>query len=178
MIELTHLDLHRLVRHTGMSADRLVKFYSNTELNSDYDDDGWVTLSYGKRKMGLRKKSDGTCMFLSKERRCKAYEARPVSCRIFPLDIVLDEDNAIIDLELSDVVREKFINCKYFYGKANSHKRFLLTAERSRDESESYWKIIKRWNNLPEKGMKTDFLSFIGIKTLIKLNHTTKVGFR
>lgn len=165
MIELTHHDLHRLLEHTGMPADRLVTFYSNTELNDDMDDDGWIKLSYGKRKMGLRKKRDGTCMFLSRQRQCDAYEARPISCRIFPVDVVLDDDNAIIDLELSDVVREKFIKCKHFYGKNGSHRRFLLSATRSRDETESYWKKLIQWNDLPAKGRKGDFLDFIRLKT-------------
>ena len=165
MIEVTHHDLRRLVKHTGMSAGRLVKLYSNTELNSDIDDDGWITLSYGKRKIGLRKKQDGTCMFLSKERHCNAYEARPISCRIFPVDIILDDDNKIIDLELSDVIREKFIKCKYSYGKAGSHKKFLLTANQSKNETESYWKRLNQWNNLREKGSKDSFLSFIGFET-------------
>lgn len=165
MIEVTHHDLQRLVKYTGMAADRLVKFYSNSELNSDIDDDGWITLSYGKRKMGLRKKQDGSCMFLSKELRCNAYEARPVSCRIFPVDVVLDDDNNIIDLELSDVIRERFIKCKYSYGRAASHKKFLLAAHQSRDETESYWKKLDQWNNIRKKGRKDNFLRFIGAAT-------------
>ncbi|MEN8262485.1 MAG: YkgJ family cysteine cluster protein [Nitrospirota bacterium] len=162
MIELTHHDLRRLVKHTGLPAEKLSAFYSNSILNSDIDDDGWVKLSYGKRKMGLRKKQDGTCMFLSKKRQCKAYEARPISCRVFPIDVILDDDNEIIDLELSDVVLEKFIDCKHYRGKAVSHKKFMLNATLSRDETASYWKKLKRWNDHPETGRKTDFLKFMG----------------
>ena len=162
MIELTHHDLRRLVKHTGLPADRLATFYSNSILNSDINDDGWVKLSYGKRRMGLRKNQDGTCMFLSKKRQCTAYEARPVSCRVFPIDVILDDDNKIIDLELSDVVREKFIDCKHYRGKTISHKKFMLNATLSRDETASYWKKLNQWNDHPVKGRKNDFLKFIG----------------
>ena len=165
MIELTHHDLHRLLEQTGMPADRLVTLYSNTELNDDMDDDGWIKLSYGKRKMGLRKKRDGTCMFLSHKHQCDAYEARPIACRLFPIDVVLGDDNAIIDLELSDVVVEKFVNCKHFYGKTGSHSRLLNSASQSRNETDSYWKKLIRWNKLPAKGRKGDFLDFIRLKT-------------
>ncbi len=162
VIEMTHHDLRRLVKHTGLPAEKLSAFYSNSILESDIDDDGWVKLSYGKRKMGLRKKQDGACMFLSKERQCIAYEARPISCRVFPIDVILDEDNKIIDLELSDVVVEKFIDCKHYRGKAASHKKFMLNANMSQDETASYWKKVEKWNKHPEIGRKTDFLKFMG----------------
>lgn len=32
----------------------------------------------------LRKRPDGTCILLSAERACMAYEARPVQCRTYP----------------------------------------------------------------------------------------------
>jgi Fe-S-cluster containining protein len=176
MIELTHHDLHRLLEHTGLPADRLVTLYSNTELNDDMDDDGWIKLSYGKRKMGLRKKRDGTCMFLSRQLQCNAYEARPISCRIFPIDVVLDDDNAIIDLELSDVVREKFIKCKHFYSKTGSNSRLLHSASQSRDETESYWKKLIQWNELPANGRKGDFLDFIRLKTGKSRNRKIKTN--
>ena len=176
MIELTHHDLHRLLEHTGMPADRLVTLYSNTELNDDMDDDGWIKLSYGKRKMGLRKKRDGTCMFLSHKHQCDAYEARPIACRLFPIDVVLDDDNAIIDLELSDVVVEKFVNCKHFYGKTGSNSRLLNSASQSRDETESYWKKLIQWNELPAKGRKGDFLDFIRLKTGKSRNRKIKTN--
>lgn len=165
MIEITHHDLQRLVSHKNTSADSLVKFYTKAELPDDDDSDDWISFSYGRRKMGLRKKRNGDCIFLSEKRRCTAYEARPVSCRIFPVDVILNEDYDVIDLELSDVVRKKFVKCKYYFGKPVPFGTFQRTALKAQRETESYCKKIVEWNDLPGKGKKHDFLSFLGFDT-------------
>ncbi len=161
---MTPHDLHRLVKHIGVSADKLIKLYSKSDLNDDDYESNWINLSYGRRKIGLRKKRDGTCIFLSANRKCNAYEARPISCRIFPIDIILDEENNITDLDISDVVSDKFIKCKYYYGKSISYRNFRPKAIQSRDETESYWKKIEQWNRKTENGGKHAFLSFLGFK--------------
>ncbi len=98
---------------------------------------------------------------------CTVYEARPMSCRIFPVDILLDEDNRVVDFELSDIVRKKFINCNHSYGKAISFKNFRRTAQQARDESEAYWEKVRRWNEISPNGRcKSDFLEFLGFKTV------------
>jgi Fe-S-cluster containining protein len=163
VIEVTHYDLRRLVTHTGISADKLIKLFSPSDFKDD--DDDWIRLSYGKRKIGLRKKPDETCIFLSENRHCTAYEARPMSCRVFPVDIVLDEGNKIIDFEMSDVVRDKFIRCKHYIGKSVPYTTFMRKAIQSQTETAAYWEKIKQWNDKPEKGGKNDFLNFLGIKT-------------
>ena len=162
VIEVTHHDLRRLVKHLGVPADRLIRLYSPSDFN-DNDDSDWIALSYGKRKLGLKKKSDGTCIFLSENRQCIAYEARPVSCRVFPVDVVLSEKNELIDLDLSDVVRDKFIRCRHTAGRPVRFEGFMRKAQKSRNESVSYWKKIERWNKLRGKGGKNDFLEFLGI---------------
>ncbi len=115
-------------------------------------------------------------MFLSGQLQCTAYEARPIACRLFPIDVVLDDDNAIIDLELSDVVREKFIKCRHFYGKNGSNSRLLHSASQSRDETDSYWKKLIQWNKLPAKGRKGDFLDFIRLKAGKSRNRKIKTN--
>jgi Fe-S-cluster containining protein len=154
-----------MVKHLSVSADKLIRLYAPSDFNDDDSDNDWISLSYGKRKIGLRKKRDGTCMFLSEKRQCTAYEARPMSCRVFPIDIVLDEENNIIDLDLSDVIRDKFIKCNHYSGKPQSFNSFRIKAVQSRDETVSYWKKIKQWNDQPEKGGKNDFLAFLGVET-------------
>jgi Fe-S-cluster containining protein len=161
MIEITQHDLQRLVSHLNTSADSLVKFYTRAELPDD-DSDDWISFSYGRRKMGLRKKRNGDCIFLSEKRRCTAYEARPVSCRIFPVDVILNEDYKVIDLELSDVVQKKFVKCEFYYGEPVPFRKFQRTARQARTETESYCKKIAEWNDFPEKGKKHDFLNFLG----------------
>jgi Fe-S-cluster containining protein len=164
IIEVTHHDLKRLVKHTGKSADKLIKLYTRSDF-VDVDESDMISMSYGSRKIALRKKSDGTCIFLSENKQCSAYEGRPMSCRIFPIDVILDEDNTVCDLELSDVIRDKFIKCRYHYGKPVSFKNFSLMAEQCGKETESYWKKIRQWNRKNEKGGKADLLKFMGFKT-------------
>ena len=163
MIEVTQHDLRRLVKHLGKPAGELVKLYAPSDFE-DTDHDDWVNLSYGKRKIGLRRKQDGSCMFLSKDRQCIAYEARPMSCRIFPIDIILDDDNNTDDLELSDVVTEKFIRCKYHHGEAVSFRGMRRKAVQSRNETVSYWKKVSLWNRASRKGRKKEFLEFLGFR--------------
>lgn len=160
MIEITHHDLYRLVTHVNILAGNLIKLYNGSELNPG-DNNDWIYLSYGRRKMGLRKKRNGECIFLSENRQCAAYEARPISCRIFPADVMLDEDYEFVDLELSDIIKKKFVKCKRTYGKARPFNKFRLMAEQAQSETVSYWETLERWNSLPEKGAKSDFLNFL-----------------
>ncbi len=140
----------------------LVKLYHRSDFN-EVDENDLIKFSYGSRKIALRKKPDGTCLFLSEKRRCTAYEARPVSCRIFPIDVILDEDNNVTELELSDVIRDRFIKCKFYYGKARSYKSFEQLAIQAAEETDSYWKKIRRWNRMDGTGGKSAFLRYLGV---------------
>ena len=161
MVEITHRDLQRLAKHTGMSAHSLVRLYDNSELENDDCEEDWIKLSYGKRKIGLQRKKNGDCMFLSESSACTAYEARPISCRIFPVDVVLDDDNKVSDFELSDVVTKKSIACKHTYGKNGSSDKFKKTATQAMTETVSYWKVLRQWNSLDQKGRKAEFVDFL-----------------
>jgi Fe-S-cluster containining protein len=164
VIELTDSDIKRLVKHTGLPADRLIKLYAKSDFTAVNDTEDWINLSYGKRQLGLRKKKDGACLFLSEERQCTAYEARPMACRVFPIDVFL-EDNKVTDFDLSDVVRDKFIKCKQYPGKSNSYESFRLKAEQSGKETASFCRKIRQWNRNAELGGKDDFLKFLNFKT-------------
>ncbi len=54
MVEVTGSDIERLIKHTGYLADKLVKLYSNSEIESEEESD-WIKLSYGKQALGLNK---------------------------------------------------------------------------------------------------------------------------
>ena len=88
-----------------------------------------------------------------------------MACRVFPIDVYLDEESNVTDLELSDVVRDKFINCRQYYGKPNSFTKFRLKADQSGKETAAFCRKIKQWNSKAEHGGKDDFLNFLGIKT-------------
>ena len=151
---VTHYDIRRLMKGTGISAGRLVKLYANTDIACEDDDEDWIKLSYGKRMIGLRKKKMAmkrgkktvTCMFLSPDRRCTVYSVRPMACRTHPLEITFDESDKIVGIRLEEVVRNKVVDCKVVYKKGKSRRQVELTALQGQNEAETYWKKLARWN--------------------------------
>ena len=160
LIELTHFDIRRLVDHTGISADRLVKLYSSSDMDGEEEQE-WIRLSYGKRMIGLSKKRNGSCMFLSREKSCTAYEARPMSCRLFPINVEFEEDEKTCNMELSDIIKDKFINCKRSSGKARPYKEFFAVATNAMKEYEEYSSRIEKWNSSSERGGKQELLEYL-----------------
>jgi len=52
--------------------------------------------------MWIRRKNDGSCFFLTKEKKCAIYDVRPAVCRLEPFTIVdFDYENGKIELDLS-----------------------------------------------------------------------------
>jgi Fe-S-cluster containining protein len=163
-VDVTGADLERLVKHTGIPADKLVKMYSPAD-TSDEEESDWIELSYGKRALELNKRRNGDCVFLAKDKTCTAYDARPMTCRIFPVCVVSDNRNNIVALEISDVITDRTIKCKRTRGKGRSYTSFMSTAEQSQIEDEIFKKKVDEWNDLHSNGMKNDFLNFLGFKT-------------
>lgn len=163
-VDVTDTDIERLVRHTGIPADKLVKLYSPADI-SDEDDGEWIELSYGKRALELNKRRNGDCIFLANDKKCTAYNARPMTCRIFPVCVVSDDRNNIVNLEISDVITDRTIKCKRTRGKGRSYTSFMSTAEQSQIEDEIFKNKVDEWNSLHGEGVKNDFLNFLGFKT-------------
>ena len=161
-VDVTDTDIERLVEHTGLPADKLVRLYSDIDSEAETD---WIKLSYGNRAMGLNKKPNGDCIFLSEDKTCMAYEARPMTCRIFPVCVVLNKKDEIVDLEISEVISDKTINCKRTRGNGRSYSSFMSTATQSMSEDEVFKKKVDQWNSLSVKGLKNDFLNFLGFET-------------
>jgi Fe-S-cluster containining protein len=162
-IELTHHDIKRLVKHTKLTADKLVTLYGPSDLDSK-DEHEWVHLSYGKRLIGLPKKRNGNCMFLSDDNSCGAYEARPMACHLFPLDPIINNDVRLESVELSNVIKDGFIECSRSKGKGRSFENYSATASMAQKEYESYCNKVDKWNDLPVKGNKNEFLTFLGCR--------------
>jgi len=162
-VDITDTDLKRLVKQTGISADRLVRLYGYNEDDRDIEGD-WINLSYGKRAIVLNKKRNGDCIFLGKDNGCIAYKARPMTCRIFPVCVVYDDDHDIVNLEKSEVITDKTITCKCSPGRGKTYSDFMFIAKQAREEHASFIRKIDHWNNLDKKGNKNDFLRFLGFR--------------
>ncbi len=161
-VDVTDADVKRLVKHTGISADRLVSLYGHNKGDNDIEGD-WFRLSYGKRAIVLNKKRNGDCMFLGKDNGCIAYKARPMTCRIFPVCVVYDEEHDIVNLEKSEVITDKTITCKCSPGRGQTYNNIMSTAKRARVEHAAFIRKIDHWNKRGKKGSKNDFLRFIGL---------------
>ncbi|UCH45509.1 MAG: YkgJ family cysteine cluster protein [Nitrospiraceae bacterium] len=162
-LEVTDADILRLAEHTGIPADKLVKLYSRADIDCDEESD-WVSLSYGKRALGLNKRRNGDCIFLSSSNTCSAYEARPMTCRIFPLSVVYDDDDEIADVEISDVILDKSVPCKHRCARGTSFRTFMTRAKKAQRENDRYIEKIDSWNTRKTKGNKNDFLAFLGLR--------------
>lgn len=165
VVEVTHHDVCRLSKFTSIPPARIVKFYRPNEIEEDDEDRSeWIKLSYGMRFMGLRKR-DGRCIFLSMDKQCTVYPVRPLTCRIFPLSVVIDDEKGCVDgLDLSDIVIDRFIRCKHTYGEKRSLQEFIREAAQARRETKSFSQKIKKWNSLPQRGNVSTFLRFLGLE--------------
>ena len=164
VVEVTHHDVRRLSKFTSIPPERIVKFYRPDEIEEDDEDRSeWIRFSYGLRFMGLRKR-DGRCIFLSREKQCTVYPVRPLTCRIFPLSVVIDEESGCVDgLDLSDIVVDRFIRCKHTYGEKRSLQEFIREAAQARREEIAYIRKVRLWNNRSTPGNATRFLHFLGL---------------
>ena len=162
-VDITDTDLKRLVKQTGIPADRLVRLYDHNKYDKDIEGD-WINLSYGNKAIVLNKKRNGDCIFLGKDNGCIAYKARPMTCRIFPVCVVYNDNNDIVNLEKSEVITDKTILCKCSPGKGRTYNNFMSTAKQARVEHAALIKKIDHWNNLGKRGNKKDFLRFLGFK--------------
>ncbi|MBS7247653.1 MAG: YkgJ family cysteine cluster protein [Candidatus Jordarchaeales archaeon] len=87
IVTLTHRDLIRLAEAIEMDEKELVKhvlvFYQVNEDTEAFLAFPSIETYRGKAIMGLRKRKDGSCIFLE-ENTCSVYPSRPMTCRTFP----------------------------------------------------------------------------------------------
>jgi Fe-S-cluster containining protein len=157
-IPITHKDLSRLAEATGKPANRIVRFCPISEMEYDPDSGMWISFKSGKRAMVLRKKS-GRCQFQTPKRTCAAYEARPQTCRTFPYSV--DFQGAKNDMA-PDISLNTVLACNAEKCSAIDVDNLLNNVRKENKEDRGYHKLIKKWNDSPNKGGTADFLAFIG----------------
>ena len=108
--------------------------------------------------MALRK-AKKRCIFLDDENRCTVYESRPMTCRTFPLQIHLDEDEKIEKIELNRIIKKKYPIGK----KGKPWKEAEKQARKEDREDETYFDKVDRWNEGEYSGGKSEFLKFLGL---------------
>jgi len=157
IVPITHKDLKRLVKATGMKAESIVRFSSSSEMEYDADSGLWIKMRNRRYAMVLRKKSLG-CLFQTAEFSCSVYEARPQTCRTFPYSIDNDdEENVEINLN------EK-LDCNAKPCKESEVDTFTLLSDSLNEtiEDAEYHRLVDRWNKSEKNGGTNEFLKFIG----------------
>jgi Fe-S-cluster containining protein len=141
---------------TGRPAAEIVEFYDSTEITTSQRDRGWIEMRAGRRIMGLRKKRGG-CQFL-KEDQCTIYEHRPVTCRRYPFNLVLDEQGKIQELSIHRAVK-----CLYELDGRQSRRELKQTSDWEDRQDATYYGLVKEWNRSKARGTKLAYLRFLGL---------------
>jgi Fe-S-cluster containining protein len=104
--------------------------------------------------MVLRKKH-GKCLFQTENNACAAYNARPRTCRTFPYNVYLEDGDAEICLNTA-------IKCGAKKCKEIDLETLISDTRKENREDAAYHRLVKKWNNSPQKGGTGDFLRYLG----------------
>ena len=137
---LTHRDLSRLVAALGVSAGALVAWLEPREVDLDAESAGMVTLPSGPRLMVLAHDAGG-CRLLAADQRCRAYDARPADCRMYPFVVERHDGAARLSLFEPEACGERRAESLAWPGiDAADQERWADVTE--------YRRHVARWNQL------------------------------
>jgi Fe-S-cluster containining protein len=157
VVPVTHHDVKRIMDGEGLKADKFIRLYDSTEVDTEHNSDGWFSMDYGKRMMGLKAK-ENRCMFLSDGGVCTIYKSRPQTCRTFPFSIIYDEDGKLEEAGINDI-----LPCNFQNGVDKPSTKDYRLARQEDHETESYLKKLEKWDLKPRRVGKAKFLAFLGL---------------
>lgn len=149
-------DIRRIMKATGLPADKIAAFFAYDDLDFPKDAPDWIKTENGDRIMGLKRKR-GQCVFLKKNR-CSIYKARPDTCRLYPYDWELDEDDRICKLKFL-----KGIECNCAYDATVDLEKLSVIARLETDRFDDYEEKVRAWNRQRKMRKEREFLEFIGV---------------
>jgi Fe-S-cluster containining protein len=155
-VPVNHLDVQRLMRAMHLPAEALVRLYDVTEITFPPGREGWIWFPYGKRILGL-KKLNGHCMFLDDNGSCRAYTARPVTCRTYPLRVTYAQRGIPASIAML-----KRVQCQHGWGLRQKMGTVVSTARQEDREDAVYYQRLRQWNRKNQLGGKAAFLQYIG----------------
>jgi Fe-S-cluster containining protein len=156
IVPVTHHDVIRLVRGTGLKPERFLHFFTSRETDLGRRHLAWVRLGGARRLMGLKfrqLKSGPACFFWGREG-CRAYGFRPVTCRLYPFELIA-RHGRILGSRFNDAV-----DCRH--GEAG---RVPLTEiKRLNDwddlQDDLYAEKVKAWNRQTRGRTEAEFIRF------------------
>ena len=160
IVPVTDSDVKRLMKHTGKKAQEIVRFFGTADVEWTDGDESWIHTTDGNRFLALIK-AQNRCQFLDDDNRCTVYEARPMTCRTFPLQIILNEaETKIENITLNRIVKKNYPRSD----KPTKTKKLAFEQGLAEDtEDAKFRKKIKAWNTAKRKGGLNAFLNFVGL---------------
>lgn len=164
-VAVTHHDIRRLARATGTPAADLVAWLAPDEVDMTGEPETFVELGAGRRLMVLAQR-DGACSLLGPDDRCRAYDARPRDCALFPFAPELDPKGGIERLELLP-----FAACEADANGSNDARELAFAHARRERELAEYRERVRAWNRLAARrrrfahpvGGVAAFLEFLSV---------------
>jgi Fe-S-cluster containining protein len=164
-VALTHCDLARLTHSLQVPAASLVAWLAPGEVDPSEERTSFALLRGGPRLMVLAQDS-GACRLLDHDERCRAYEARPLDCRLYPVVFERDSRQRATRLLPFDPA-----GC----GERREEPESLAELDRADAlrwaELEEYQDLVARWNRFARHRERlrhrahgeAEFLAFLGV---------------
>ncbi len=154
IVTITNRDTIRLVNHLKCDLKELLqKYVGFYQVRKELENRlvfPAISTFRGNAFLGLRKKDDGSCVFL-KGNLCGIYEGRPMVCRSFPFVFEVKEGW----LSWGLMARAENICLGLGQGKRISEKNLEILGKQVIEELEQYRKIVSAWNK-QEKAEQLD----------------------
>ncbi len=145
IITITHKDIIRLVNFLKCDFKELLsKYIGFYQVREEFEERlvfPAISTFKGNAFLGLRKKSDGSCVFL-KDNLCETYTGRPMVCRSFPF--IFEVKKGWLSWGLMAKAEE--ICPGLGQGEEVSEKSLEKFGKEIMIEIEEYRKIVKYWN--------------------------------
>lgn len=150
IITITHKDTIRLVNHLKCNLEELlIKYVGFYQVRKEFENRlvfPAISTYRGNAFLGLRKKNDGSCLFLREDNLCKIYIDRPIVCRSFPFTFGVKDGW----LSWGLVVKAEEICPGLGKGEIASKKILEKMGKEIIRELEEYRKIVSVWNSQAE----------------------------
>lgn len=141
VLPLTNEDARRITDATGDAPRDFVKFLPSSAIAMDHEPEAFLQLRQGRRVMTLRQVG-GRCRYLSPDDRCSIYEARPLGCRVFPLNATFGKR----DGKLRRLTLIQATTCEYELDGRQSVPKLRALA-RDYEAANARWHLwIREWN--------------------------------
>ncbi|MBS7287236.1 MAG: YkgJ family cysteine cluster protein [Candidatus Freyarchaeota archaeon] len=152
VVTLTHRDIIRLAEITRLGEKELVKkvlvFYQVNEKLEKLLAFPPIETYRGKAILGLRKRDDGSCIFLQNNL-CSIYPARPMTCRTFPFTFSIQDGW----IKYGIVTRARDICPGLGKGKEIDEDQLAEIGWKAITELKKYSKITALWKRVTQSGV-------------------------